>query len=274
MNISVAHSPDADDFFLFWPLRTGLIDGGIYSFSFTELDTEELNAAAAAERFDICAISIAAYPKLAGKYAILTSGASVGRNYGPALVSRKIAKLEDLRGAKVGIPGKNTTAALLFSRLSPESETVEVPLTPFEEVFRRLDENELDAAVLIHEGQIAFAERGLARLADLGRWWFEKTDLPVPLGVNAVRLGVGEDAVRALAHLTEESARYAAKHRSRILPDLFELTQRRTNKLKTFEELERYLDMYANEDSLELRGDVREAIGRLLGEGCVVRYAE
>ena len=271
--ITVAHSPDADDFFLFWPLRTGMIDPEGFSFSFTELDTQRLNEAAIAGRFDICAISVAVYPKIADQYAILTSGASVGRNYGPVVVSAHPMRKEALAGKRVGVPGRDTTAALLFEKLFPDNELIDTPLTPFDEVFRRLRDEEIEAAVLIHEGQIAFSERGLHQLEDLGRAWHAQTGLPIPLGVNVIRKSLGSQTVCKLSELATKSARFAAANRKEILPALFELTQRRLKKLDSVEELEKYLDMYANSDSISLPEDCRRAISEMLGRDLQVQYA-
>ena len=271
--ITVAHSPDADDFFLFWPLRTGMIDSEGFGFTFTEHDTQQLNEAAITGKYDICAISVAVYPKIAERYAILSSGASVGRNYGPVVVSLEKVSKEALAGKRIGVPGKDTTAALLFARLFPNCELIETPLTPYDEVFRRLRENEIDAAVLIHEGQIAFAERGLHQIEDLGAAWQKRSGLPIPLGVNVIRKSLGADSVQKLSALAEKSARFASDNRAKILPALFDFTQRRLGKLASQVELGKYLDMYANADSISLPDDCREAIASLLGKDVRVQYA-
>lgn len=271
--ISIAHSPDADDFFLFWPLREKLIDCGGFEFRFTEMDTEQLNQAAIKGEYDICAISVAAYPLVAKDYLILPTGASVGRSYGPVVVSKKLHSLSELTNARVAVPGETTTAAALFSKFAPSAKRVEAPLTPFERVFELLDSNAVDAAVLIHEGQIAFAERGFHKLLDLGRWWFEETKLPLPLGINVIKRTLRESEIQSLTALTVEAARFARANIEEILPALFEFTQTRKGKLKTLPELRTYLQMYANEDSLDLPEDCRDAIARLCRPACEPEYA-
>jgi len=273
VKISVAHSPDADDFFLFWPIREKLLSCEDYEFSFTELDTEELNQAALSERFDICAISVAIYPRISEDYLILPSGASVGRKYGPAVVSKTCRHRDELTDAKVAVPGKTTTAALLFQRFAPKARISEAPLTPFERVFEMLESKEVDAAVLIHEGQIAFAERGFHKLLDLGEWWNESTGLPLPLGLNVIHTRLGEKDICALRDLTINAASYARAHLKEIIPSLFEHTQLKRGKLRTLTELEKYLSMYANEDSVILPEDCKLAIAELCGSKEIPRYA-
>ncbi len=270
--ITVAHSPDADDFFLFWPLRQGLIPSGDYQFEFQELDTEDLNQAALEERFDICAISAAVYPKIALKHQILSSGASVGRKYGPKLVATNPADLESLADKLIGVPGPHTTAAALLRRVLPDCKTITIPLTPYSAVFEALGSGAIAAAVIIHEGQIAFAEHNAHAVLDLGVSWFDSTGLPIPLGLNVIHDRLGQKAVDELADLCKLSACYAREHQTELLPELFEFTQRKRNKLKTIAELTNYLGMYANQDSMDLPGDVKAALRELLGAEVNLRF--
>lgn len=272
--ISIAHSPDADDFFLFWPLRERLIDCGEFNFRFTEMDTEQLNQAALVGEYDICAISVAVYPQIRSNYLILPTGASVGRRYGPVVVSKKLRGAAELQTATVAVPGQSTTAALLFRQYAPHAHLVEAPLTPFEHVFELLENDQVDAAVLIHEGQIAYSERGFSKLLDLGDWWFTDTKLPLPLGLNVIRKSLGDKAVSELTSLTLEAAKYARDNIETLLPSLFDFTQTRRGKLKTMSELKTYLEMYANADSVWLPEDCRKAIAKICGRNCSAEYAE
>lgn len=263
--ITIAHSPDADDYFMFWALRTGALRLEGEEFELEAYDTQDLNDLAKREAKDICAISTAVYPRIREHYRILSSGMSVGRDYGPALVAREEIALSGLNEKRIGIPGRDTTAALLLRRVAPDAETIEIPLTPYTRVFEELDSGAVDAAVLIHEGQIAFAERNLVRLCDLGKVWFEATGLPLALGVNVIHRRLGDARIAAISKLLRDCARFAVTHRAEILPVLFEQSQRSQGKLRSLEELDRYLGMYANEDSLEASGDTRASIAALLG---------
>ena len=264
MEISVAHSPDADDYFLFWGIRKGVLESP-FTFSFLELDTQDLNSAARGGEFDVCAISVAAYPEIARDYLILSSGASVGRGFGPALVARSEIEIEDLSGKRIGIPGRTTTAAAVLRRLVPGAETIEIPLTPYSAVFDALSTGRVDAAVLIHEGQIAYQEHGLKLLSDLGRWWQSATGLPLPLGINVIKKSLGAEAIDKLARLFRQSIEYSLQHQDQILGELFEISQTKKQKLSSEAQLKRYLAMYANSDSVELRADCKDAIRLLCG---------
>ncbi len=267
MRVSIAHSPDADDYFLFWALRHELLPCPEFEFSFREMDTEDLNCAAREEIFDVCAVSVAAYSEIADKYLILSSGASVGRNYGPALVSKQSSGIAALRTARIGIPGKRTTAAKVLQRLAPQAQTVEIPLTPYRAAFDALDSGEIDAAVLIHEGQIAFAQHQLHLVTDLGKWWTQETSLPLPLGINVIRKSLGAASISGLARLFRQAVKYSLNHQAEILPELFRCSQLEQGKLRSERELQQYLNMYANEDSVSLRDDCKRAIALLSGSG-------
>ncbi|MFN8389491.1 MAG: MqnA/MqnD/SBP family protein [Bdellovibrionota bacterium] len=260
MRISIAHSPDADDYFLFWALRKNLLDPDGFAFDLVELDTEDLNSASRSGKYDVCAVSTAAYSDLADRYHVLSSGASVGRNFGPTLVSASELAVSELAHARIGIPGRTTTAAAVLRQLVPSATTVEIPLTPYEAVFDAIKERRVDAAVLIHEGQIAFRERQLFLVTDLGRWWHDRTGLPLPLGINVIRKALGDSVVSRLARLFRRSVEFALAHQSELLPELFEMTQRSRKKLATPELLDRYLGMYANRDSIALDSDCKRAI--------------
>jgi 1,4-dihydroxy-6-naphthoate synthase len=272
MNISIAHSPDADDYFLFWALQKKMLAHEPFEFSFAELDTEDLNRSARAGKYDVCAVSVAAYPDIADQYMILSSGASVGRGYGPTLVSGAAVQVEDLQRAVIGIPGFKTTAAAVLRRLVPDASFVEIPLSPYRAVFDALETGRVEAAVLIHEGQIAYAEENLHLVTDLGKWWLQRTGLPLPLGINVIRKALGKETVDTLARLFSESVRYAREHVETILPELFDYSQAQRGKLREPQRLKHYLDLYANADSIELAPDCQTAIALLCGEHCLPEF--
>lgn len=273
MHINIAHSPDADDYFLFWALRKSLIDKKGFTFSFAEKDTQELNAACVDKQFDICAISLATYPLVSNDYFILPFGSSVGRNFGPVIIAKKNIQLEMLNDLKVGIPGRNTTAALLFKNIAPGANTIEIPIRPYNAVFEALEEGSIDAAVVIHEGQIDYSSKNCKLLLDLGKWWFGKYKLPIPLGINVIKSSYPEKIVKDLSFLVRDSIEYALINKQQLLAELFEFSQKRTSKLGTIEQLDKYLSMYANEDSLELKADCDLAIQKLLGPETYVQYS-
>lgn len=269
MEVRVAHSPDADDHFLFWAMKRGILDCGNLIFRFTTLDTEELNEAAQRQEFDVVAISLACLPRISENYLLLSSGASVGRNYGPKLIiqgERKQSEtdaLAALANGTVGIPGDTTTAALLLQKLLPGVKTLCIPLSPYRGVFDALRAGTVDAAVVIHEGQLAFRDFDCSLLLDLGEWWFTSTGLPIPVGVNVVHRRMGA-ALPKISSLLKESVRIALQRVDEIIPELLEIDAAQGGKLKEGSEIRKYLSLYANEDSLELPQDALLGIERLL----------
>ncbi len=264
--ISVAHSPDADDHFLYWALRRGHVGAAGFSFTFEELDTADLNAAASAELFDIVALSAGAYPDVHERYWILSSGASIGRGFGPALVSRQYMRIPELQGKRIGIPGRTTTAAAVLRRLVPSAVTVDIPLSPYQAVFDALATGAVDAAVVIHEGQLDFTRHGCALLVDLGEWWMDRYALPLPLGINVAHMRLGWERACELDAVCSRSIAYGIAHRERAIAELFASTQTERGKLRTAGELSTYLARYANDDSVALAEDCRAALGVLYGD--------
>ena len=260
----IFHSPDTDDLLLFWQLiRLDSLNGR--KLLARGMDTEQLNLAALNGEPDICAVSAAILPQLEGRYALSPYGASIGRGFGPAVVSKRLKSATELSGAKVAVPGMTTTAALVFKKLAPEAELVTVPITPFHAVFEALNSGAVDAAVLIHEGQIAFNSFGCKRLTDLGSWWYSETQLPLPLGVNVVRIFPDSSETASLNLALQESVNYGLDNVTRILPEILRENPALTEKLPTIAEFERYLGMYANEDSRRLESDCVKALKLLLG---------
>jgi 1,4-dihydroxy-6-naphthoate synthase len=256
--ISLAYSVDADDAFMFAGLH-GRVDTRGLRFSHQRADTASLNGIAAAGAADVVAISTGAYPRVAADYLLLPHGASVGRGYGPVVVSARPTSLSQLRGRKVGVPGLDTTAWLVLRMMEPALVPVVVPIAPFARIFEALDSGTIDAALLIHEGRLLYQERGYHQVAELGEWWLAESGLPLPLGVNVVRRALGPALVARLSAVLGDSIRWALQHRPELIAELA-AEDRGDAGLAGKALLDRYLGMYANEDTREMAPDVRRAI--------------
>src|ERR671932_1315546 len=209
--IHVAHSPDSDDAFMFYALAEGKIDTDGITYVHELQDIETLNRRAMRGELEVTAVSIHAYAYLADRYALLPHGASMGDRYGPRLVARGPKTREALRGARVAVPGTLTTAYLALKLFEPDF--VPVP-TPFDRIEDAVLSGEVDFGLLIHEGQLTYAERGLHLIADMGEWWYDETGLPLPLGGNVVRKDLGEELTRAISRHLRASIGYALEHRT------------------------------------------------------------
>lgn len=260
--VRLAYSVDADDAFMFAALELGRIDARGLTFVHQRADTASLNARARAEGADVVAISLGAYPAVADRYLLLPHGASVGRGYGPVVVARQPMALADLRGKRIGIPGLDTTAWLVLRLMQEELIPEVVPIAPFSRVFEALDQGRIDAALLIHEGRLLYQERGYARVAELGEWWQAETGLPLPLGVNVIRRGLGAERVAKVSEVLREAIRWALDNRG-LLIERIAGEARGDQALGRAELLDRYLGMYANEDTLGMAADVRRGIDEL-----------
>ena len=260
--IQLAYSVDADDAFMFAALQLGRIDTRSLRFAHRRADTATLNALAASGGADVVAISLGAYPAVADRYLLLPHGASVGRGYGPVVVAREPMALSDLRGKRVGIPGVDTTAWLVLRLMQADLIPELIPIAPFSRVFDALDQGRIDAALLIHEGRLLYQERGYARVAELGEWWQGETGLPLPLGVNVIRRALGPALLAEVSDVLREAIRWALDNRGELIARIAG-ESRGDQALARTELLDRYLDMYANEDTLAMAPDVRRAIDEL-----------
>lgn len=255
--ISCAISPDADDLFMFRGITEGLVDTEGLRFEVRTADTDALNRMAAGTGADVNAISIAWYPKVAEHYQLFDHGGSVGRGYGPALIAREPhAQLEGLR---IGVPGLTTTANLVMRQICRFSPVV-LPIQPHARVFEALKGGEVDAAVVIHEGRLTWAAEGFLMLLDLGVWWQEHTGLPLPLGGNVVRRSLGPSLIPVVNRVIHRSIAHGLEHRDDAIAWLLA----RGGALTTAAQVDRYLGMYANQDTLSYGEDGREAIRRLV----------
>ncbi|MDP9037385.1 MAG: ABC transporter substrate-binding protein [Myxococcota bacterium] len=261
--IRIAFSPDSDDMFMFWPLLAGKIDTEGLRFEASRADTEWLNERAGVDDLDVVAVSIARYPSIADRYLLLPHGMSVGRGFGPVVVSARARDLGSLAKARIGVPGLRTTAYTVLRLLLPNFEAVVLPISPFSLVFEALRAGRVDAALLIHEGRLTYEREGLVCVRDLGAAWGEATaGLPLPLGGNAVRRALGPDLVSAVSRVCRSSIAWALDHRDETMGALL-ANESRADLALDRATLDSYLSMYANEDTLEARTDVRQAIDEL-----------
>ena len=259
--IRVAHSPDSDDAFMFYGFACGAVRAEGLAFEQALSDIESANAAAREGRFDLTAISVGAYPHLADRYLLLDSGASFGDGYGPALVvpaASPLRRVEDLVGKRIATPGARTSAALALRLRLPDH--VAVPMD-FKAVGPAALRGEVDAALVIHEGQLTAAEEGLRVVLDLGADWKARTGLPLPLGMNAIRRDLPEPVRRAAARAWRESIEYGLAHREEAL----EYAMRFARGLERAK-ADRVVGLYVNDWTRSLGGRGREAVARFLGE--------
>lgn len=212
--LTVAHSPDSDDAFMFYALAQEKIDTGDLHFTHELMDIETLNHLAHEGRYDITALSFHAYCYLTDKYALLPCGASFGEDYGPKVIARKPFTREELKTITVAIPGKFTTAALTLQLYLPGVQTV---TCAFDEILPAVERGEADAGVIIHEGQLTYEDSGLVQHVDLGIWWKGETGLPLPLGGNGIRRDLPSDVQRQAATYLRRSIDYALTHREDAL---------------------------------------------------------
>ena len=258
--ISIAHSPDSDDAFMFYGLATNKVRIPGYKFSHTLTDIETLNHKAINEAFyDVTAISFHAYPFLQDKYQLMACGGSVGEGYGPMVVSVRKLSLDELKKTRIAIPGTLTTAFLSLRLWHPEVETAVVP---FDQIIPAVLSGEFDAGLIIHEGQLTYAKEGLVKLLDLGQWWREQTGLPLPLGGNAIRRSLGRDVQLIVTNALRSSIQHGLDNREEALTYAMQFARSLDTATAN-----RFVGMYVNELTLDYGADGRKAIGKLLEMG-------
>ena len=257
--LKLAHSPDSDDAFMFYGLATKKVRTGSLSFSHVLEDIESLNQKAVNGVYEITAISFHAYAFLADRYALLPSGASFGDRYGPIVVAQKDLGKQGLKGRKVAIPGKWTTAALALRLYEPELEAVTFP---FDTIFDRVLDGSVEAGVIIHEGQLTYARKGFRKIVDLGEWWHQEEKLPLPLGGNAISRQVDAKTRSQVARLLKESIEYGLAHREEAL----EYAMQFSHGLDT-PSADRFVSMYVNDWTLDYGTRGRKAVQTLLDRG-------
>jgi 1,4-dihydroxy-6-naphthoate synthase len=258
--ITVGHSPDPDDAFMFYALAHDKIDTGNLRFRHELQDIETLNRRALRGELEVSAVSIHAYAYLLDKYALLPSGCSMGDRYGPMVVSRGPLTVEQLKSVRIAVPGTMTTAFLTLRLLLPGGFTYEV--LPFDQIIAAVAEGRFDAGLIIHEGQLTFQNQGLHLVVDLGVWWHEKTGLPLPLGGNVVRRDLGAETIRQISRLLKESICYSLEHRDAALAYALQYARDMDRGLA-----DRFVGMYVNDWTLDYGPRGRQAVRRLLEEG-------
>ena len=257
--IRVGHSPDSDDAFMFYALTHDKLDTGGLKFIHQLEDIETLNRRALNGELEVSAVSIHAYTRLADRYALLASGSSMGDQYGPTVITREPATIEQLKAEKrvIAIPGTLTTAYLPLQLCF--GKDVPVVVMPFDHILPAVAEGKVDAGLIIHEGQLYYGDKGLHKVVDLGVWWQQQTGLPLPLGGNVVRKDLGEETVNLIAKLLRESIVYALEHRQEALDYALTFARDLDPALA-----DRFVGMYVNEWTVDYGPRGRQAVQLLL----------
>jgi 1,4-dihydroxy-6-naphthoate synthase len=257
--ITVAHSPDSDDAFMFYGLATHKVRVPGLRFTHTLCDIETLNRKAQEGVYDVTAISFHAYPYIQDHYALLPSGGSVGEGYGPMIVAPRAFSAADVKKKRIAVPGKLTTAYLALKLFAPG---IEVDVVPFDQIIPQVLEGKYEAGLIIHEGQLSYSKAGLYRIVDLGKWWQKVTGLPLPLGGNAIRRALGPELMQNVSTALHNSIQYALDHREEALAYAMQFARDLDSQLA-----DKFVGMYVNERTLDYGPDGREAVRRLLDMG-------
>jgi len=280
--LRLGHSPDPDDAFMFYALAQDppLVPTGPYRFEHVLQDIQTLNQRAMCGELEITAISIHAYPYVADKYALTSCGSSMGDKYGPMIVSRRPMTIEQLAGKTIAIPGKLTTAFLALQlcmgrgseaggRQSSDRPTTHDPqptfrfvVVQFDQIIQHVRDGKSDAGLIIHEGQLTYATSGLHLVVDLGKWWHEKTDLPLPLGGNCIRRDLGPRACQEVTDILRRSIQYSLDHRDEAVKYALQFGRDLDHKLA-----DKFVGMYVNHWTLDYGPTGRQAISQLLKAG-------
>ena len=257
--LSLAHSPDSDDAFMFYALATGKVRLPGVKFNHILSDIESLNQAAHKETYDITAISFYGYTYVTDKYVLLDCGASFGEGYGPIVVSSHPIKKDDLAGRRIAIPGTKTSSYLALKLYEPNVEIVTIP---FDKILDAVQAKEVEAGLLIHEGQLLFSGMGLHKVVDLGIWWQDMTGLPLPLGANAIRRSLSAELAQPVSRIIRESVNYALEHREPALDYALQFARDMDPQLA-----DKFIGMYVNKWTLDYGEPGRQAVRELLGRG-------
>ena len=258
--IHVGHSPDPDDAFMFHALANGKIDTGRYVFSHTLQDIETLNHRALRGELELTAVSLHGYAFMTDTYALCACGASMGDNYGPMVVARQAGPISSLKGKRIAVPGKLTTAFLTLKLLLGDSFTYDIH--PFDEILNVVESGRADAGLIIHEGQLTYADQGLHLIVDLGKWWHDETGLPLPLGGNAIRKDLGQIAMKEVTALLKQSIQYGLDHRQEALEHALQYGRNLDRR-----QADKFVGMYVNDWTLDFGPRGRTAVATLLRRG-------
>ncbi|HEY5885273.1 MAG TPA: MqnA/MqnD/SBP family protein [Pyrinomonadaceae bacterium] len=257
--ISVAHSPDSDDAFMFYGLATNKLDTGNLTFTHVLKDIQTLNEEAFRGTYDVTAISFHAYAYVSDKYLLLPHGASIGDNYGPILVSKQHHTPEDVPKLKIAVPGKLTSAFLALRLFNSDFE---YEVVPFDKIIEAVQSGRCDAGLLIHEGQLFYKTLGLTKVLDLGEWWHERTGLPLPMGGNVIRRELGAETIQQASAALRESIAYSLAHRENALEYAMQFARDMDTRLA-----DKFVGMWVNDLTLDYTERGREAVRRMLAEG-------
>lgn len=257
--ITVAHSPDSDDAFMFYGLATNKVRTPGLKFTHTLCDIQTLNQMAMDGHYDVSAISFHAYPYVQEKYAMLSSGGSVGDGYGPMIVAPKALSIEEVKNKTIAVPGLLTTAFLALKLFAPEAKYEEVP---FDQIIPQILEGKYEAGLIIHEGQLSYGQAGLHKIVDLGKWWREEHDLPLPLGGNAIRRDLGPELMQQVGATLKESIQYALDNREEALDYAMQFARDLDKQTAN-----RFVGMYVNERTLDYGEDGKRAVQLILDLG-------
>lgn len=255
--VRIGHSPDSDDAFMFYALAKGLIPTDPFEIVHVIEDIETLNRRALAAELEVTAISVHAYAYVAKDYALMPCGASIGDRYGPLVVSK--TPMDTVEGKRVAIPGEMTTAYLTLRLFQPnfQAET-----RPFDKILEAVQRDEVDAGLIIHEGQLTYAREGLHKVIDLGEWWYEETGLPLPLGANVIRRNLGTEKIHKITTLLKQSIQYSLDHRARGLE--YAMTYARDMETAL---ADKFVGMYVNDYTLDYGDKGRAGVRELLDRG-------
>jgi len=257
--IVTAHSPDSDDAFMFYALATKKVRSSLVTLRHVLEDIESLNRKALEGQYDLTAISYHAYPHVADKYVLMASGSSIGDGYGPMLVSMRPMEPEEVRGKRVAIPGKLTSAYLALKLYEPDFEAV---VTPFDKILDAVSDRSVDLGLIIHEAQLTYHKTGLHRILDLGRWWKTKYDLPLPLGANALLRSLPAEIQSECSRLMRDSIQYALDHREEALSYALQFARDMDTRLA-----DKFVGMYVNHYTVDCGDIVPKAAQKLLDLG-------
>ena len=261
--LTLGHSPDPDDAFMFYALAEGKIDTGRWAFQHVLQDIQTLNDRALRAELDITAISIHAYPYVADTYVLTNCGSSMGDGYGPMVVAREPWRVADLRGKRIAVPGLRTTAFLALQLLLAEGDPAGRPMAfdvvMFDQILQHVEEGRADAGLIIHEGQLTYGRHKLHMVVDLGAWWKSTTGLPLPLGGNVIRRDLGRSAIDEIAGIIKRSIEFSLAHRSEAVAHALRYARDLDRDLA-----DRFVGMYVNEWTLDYGETGRRAVRELL----------
>ncbi len=257
--IVTAHSPDSDDAFMFYGLATKKIRSSLVTLRHVLEDIESLNRKALEGQYDLTAISYHAYPYVADKYVLMASGSSIGDGYGPMLVALRPMEPEEIRGKRIAIPGKLTSAYLATKIYEPDFEAV---VTPFDKILDAVSDRSVDLGLIIHEAQLTYQKTGLHRVLDLGRWWKTKFDLPLPLGANALLRSLPSEIQSECCRLMRDSIQYALDHREEALSYALQFARDMDTRLA-----DKFVGMYVNHYTVDCGDIIPKAAQKLLDLG-------